>query len=149
MKILTLLFLTFFFAACTNTRSSTDQVSANTVEENLSELPEINDEDIDLSWVGKYKGVFLCDDCDALLVDITLNADESYERLVSFLGKDELEYDDYLCSWHFQQTILLMNEEFDIIDQYQLSNDTLYKLDGGYNRLTGKDAGKYNLVKVD
>ena len=46
MKILTLLFLTFFFAACTNTRSSTDQVSGNTVEENLSELPEINDEDI-------------------------------------------------------------------------------------------------------
>lgn len=147
MRQIILLLPILFLLGCANTESNNEKKESFITEEE-DQLTNEDYTEVDLSWVGTYSGYFPCDDCDAIYITLTLNEDESYERLVSYMGKDTIpDYDDYLFIRHFSNTILLTNENFDIIDQYEISGDTLYKLDGGYRRLTGKNADQFILLK--
>jgi Uncharacterized lipoprotein NlpE involved in copper resistance len=47
-----------------------------------------------LDWAGVYRGTLPCADCSGIEVEIRLNEDLSYERVMSYLGKGDNRYPD-------------------------------------------------------
>ena len=66
-------------ATAPNTNSQTDM--------NTHQTPTVNN----LNWVGDYKGVLPCADCNGIETELELNADNSYELSEEYLGKKTQE----------------------------------------------------------
>lgn len=47
-----------------------------------------------LDWAGVYKGTLPCADCEGIVVEIRLNENLSYERAMTYLGKDGSRFTD-------------------------------------------------------
>lgn len=47
-----------------------------------------------LDWAGVYKGLLPCADCAGIQVEIRLNDDLTYERVMTYLGKEDNHYPD-------------------------------------------------------
>ena len=47
-----------------------------------------------LDWAGVYKGTLPCADCEGIEVEIRLNEDLTYERVMTYLGKDDNRFSD-------------------------------------------------------
>lgn len=47
-----------------------------------------------LDWAGVYKGTLPCADCEGIEVEIRLNEDLTYERVMTYLGKGDNRFSD-------------------------------------------------------
>lgn len=47
-----------------------------------------------LDWAGVYKGKLPCADCEGIEAEIRLNEDQTYERVMTYLGKGENKFSD-------------------------------------------------------
>ncbi|UJP63708.1 copper resistance protein NlpE N-terminal domain-containing protein [Mongoliitalea daihaiensis] len=101
-----------------------------------------------VDWNGTYKGTLPCADCAGIETKIIIKSDETFERSMKYLGKeDDLFFDQGTFEWDdLGRTITLTNES-DEKQSYQVGENILFQLDQDGNRITGDLAEMYTLVK--
>ena len=93
MKILgyALVLSSILSVGCAKTDSNAkpqDQASDSTqLSNNTSEVPVGDTAENALDWVGDYKGIFPCADCEGIETELELKADKTYEMTQEYLGK--------------------------------------------------------------
>jgi heat shock protein HslJ len=101
-----------------------------------------------LDWPGTYTGTLPCADCEGILTTITLNADETFEREVIYLGKANAPMSDSgRFSWNDAGSIVTLVSVDGTKQMYQVGENRLFHLDQAGNRITSDLAPHYVLGK--
>jgi len=102
-----------------------------------------------LDYLGMYKGVLPCADCNGISTNIILNKDLSYEIITVYLGKREkIHREKGTFTWNKDGNTIILNEIKNAPNQYFVGENTLIQLDMEGKRITGELANKYVLVKL-
>ena len=102
-----------------------------------------------LDYLGMYKGVLPCADCNGISTNIILNKDLSYEIITVYLGKREIIHREKgTFTWNKEGNTIILNEIKNAPNQYFVGENTLIQLDMEGKRITGELANKYVLVKL-
>jgi copper homeostasis protein (lipoprotein) len=146
-KIILLLMILFAVASACNTgkkTSSGTELSAEFAAEHSSRNS--------LDWAGVYRGTLPCADCEGIVTEIRLNSDNSFERIMDYLGKG----DDKLResgSFDWDETggkIIITDKSSDTKEWYKVGENRLIALDIDGNRIESSiPQEKYVLNKID
>lgn len=103
---------------------------------------------ISLDYLGNYKGVVPCADCEGIETRLTLIDETNYELKIIYLGKSKtpIEYKGTYIWKEDGNTIVLSNLEGGA-NQYKVIENGLIQLDLQGNRITGELGRKYLLQK--
>ena len=96
--ILILPLITLALAACSKPNTDThetNQAPENTAAQTQSmqptntqtTIPVGDTAETSLDWIGEYKGIFPCADCQGIETELELKADKTYELTQEYLGK--------------------------------------------------------------
>lgn len=105
-----------------------------------------------VDWVGVYKGMIPCADCEGIVVEIRLNGDNTYERVMSYLGKDENKFtDEGVFEWDEKGSkIRFVTYEKDVANWYLVGENKLLMLDAEGNRIESNFPTEiYIIEKID
>lgn len=101
-----------------------------------------------LDYLGIYKGILPCADCEGIETEIILSKDETYIKKTKYLGKDEKVFEE-LGDFTWQEDGNTMSLEG--IDTeptlYFVSENKLIQLDQEGNKIEGNLAKNYELLK--
>jgi copper homeostasis protein (lipoprotein) len=101
-----------------------------------------------LDWKGVYKGTIPCADCEGIETSITLKSDETFQRSLKYLGKeDNYFFDDGTFVWNESGSKITLTALDGNTSQYQVGENVLFHLDQEGNRITGDLAENYKLAK--
>lgn len=99
------------------------------------------------SWVGTYKGVLPCANCEGVETILTLKPDTTYVLKISFLGAATTIPDiTGKFDWTAENTFTLDNEDYLSAD-YIFSEGILFQRDLDGKMVEGPDAGKFIFTK--
>lgn len=107
-----------------------------------------------LDWAGVYKGLLPCADCQGIQVEIRLNDDLTYERVMTYMGKGDNRYADKgRFEWDVNgRRIKLTPDSADNDGNtwFQVGENQLIVLDTAGNRIESNlPPGTYNFKKID
>ena len=139
---LSIICLLFVLGACKS--KGKKQVQAD------AEVVAVENARDNLNWVGSYSGVVPCADCQGILTQITLNADNSYQISWKYQGKsDETFKNSGTFQWDAEgNTITLKDLDKDKFPAlYKVGEEHLLQLDLEGNVITGELAEKYMINK--
>lgn len=103
-----------------------------------------------LSWVGSYKGVIPCADCNGIATEVTLFEDQSYSWGYKYLGKsDEVVEFKGFFEWEAQGKIVVFKDANtgDVLNRFKLEENCLRMLDKEGKKIEGDLAQNYLLYK--
>ena len=134
-------------ASCQKSNQSDDLV----VDDEVFETEEFVDHHTalnSLDYMGIYKGVLPCADCEGIQTTVELGSGNSYTKKVIYLGKDDQEVFESAgtFTWNDAGNTITLNEE-DEPNQYFVGENVLFHLDMEGNRIEGELAEKYQLNK--
>ena len=115
----------------------TDSVTVNTDVRTNSTTPD---------WVGEYKGVIPCEDCDGIETSITLNKDSTYILKTTYQGKGNTSEDKGTFTWLEPSSRVVLKSN-DIEQVYLIGNGTLTILNSEGKITEGELADDYVLKK--
>jgi len=148
MKILliTLLALLFCLFGCKQNNESISETNTGDVL-NEMEFSEHHNSRIAVDWAGTYSGTLPAADGPGIIVEITLDWDETFEVSYQYLSHPE---DVFAFNGRFSwddagRTITLDTDR--IPNHYQVGENILFQLDLEGNRITGELAEMYILTK--
>lgn len=104
-----------------------------------------------VDWVGVYEGVLPCADCEGINMRISISDNMQYAIKSSYIGKQKSETFEKIGNFKWQadgfRIILegLQNQP----SQFWVAEGKLIQLDIGGNRITGANAEKYVLKKIN
>ena len=153
MKQLLFSVMTFalFTAACNNNESTNSSTADTTTTTRAADTtaPVADNSMNSLDWQGTYKGVVPCADCEGIETIITLGSDLSYTLTLNYKGKKDAKPFEKKGSftWNTAGTTITLGGITDGATQYIVGENKLIQLDLQGNRITGENAGKYELVK--
>jgi heat shock protein HslJ len=133
----TLLVLSLLLVSCS--RKSQEQI----------QLTDTNTSKISLDWVGTYKGVLPCDDCDGIETILYLFNDMTYHIKQVYLGKKLSDFEKYgSFSWNKEGNQIELGNIEDEPKKYIIRENSIVQLDKEGNVISGHLADKYILTKV-
>lgn len=101
-----------------------------------------------LDWKGVYKGNTPCADCEGIETSITIKSDETFQRSLKYLGKEDSNFfDDGIFVWNEAGSKITLKAPDGNSQQYQVGENVLFHLDQKGNRITGDLAENYKLAK--
>jgi heat shock protein HslJ len=101
-----------------------------------------------LDWPGVYKGTIPCADCSGLTITLTLLKDHTFNRGVTYLGKEARpRYDKGTFTWNSSGSVIILRAEDGTEQFYQVGENVLFHLDREEKRITGELADQYILHK--
>lgn len=157
MKILTTLILIGAFISCTNNQKENNETEDIKHENVTVETPTSNEDEmvvdmhtaqISIDWVGTYKGVLPCADCEGIETVVTLNQDQSFEIQQTYLGKSDNNVftDEGSFKWNEKgNSVILSNQNNQM---YKVGENKIIHLDEDGQKITGDLASKYILRKL-
>lgn len=99
-------------------------------------------------YVGSYTGTIPCADCQGIQVDITLKADNTYEKAVVYLGKGDGEAIKTSGTYSVDaQGTLTLDGISGEPNKYTVGKNTLTQLDMNGEPITGSLSANYVLRK--
>jgi heat shock protein HslJ len=110
-------------------------------------MPDAHNSKNSLDWAGSYSGVVPCASCPGIETRVTLHADGTFDR--SMLPIDESPIpntDSGTFTWNAAGSKVTLGAGNDV-QQYQVGENRLFKLDRNGERITGDLAGQYVLEK--
>ncbi len=153
-EILLLTVLILAFSACNTGKQSGN--SNNTVNQEESgitaELRSEHNSRNSIDWAGVYKGMLPCADCEGIVIEIRINADNSYEKVMTYLGKgDNIFRESGSFEWdEFGGRIKIADESTNSGEWYRVGENRLIALDIEGNSIESSiHADMYNLHKID
>lgn len=102
-------------------------------------------------WPGIYNGFLPCPDCAGIKTSLALNKNGSYMLMTQFAGKSDREFvEKGKFSWDDKnKTITLTPKNGGPSHVYLAGENALTQLDEHGNRITGKQAERYQLRRTD
>jgi uncharacterized lipoprotein NlpE involved in copper resistance len=100
-------------------------------------------------WIGMYKGILPCADCDGIDTTLILQADDTYHLETKYIGKSEGKPIRATSSftWNGGRDMITLSGVKDAPIYYMVINNQLIQLDMSGNRIAGAMADKYILSK--
>lgn len=146
----TLFLVTIGFLPSCQTKTNKDELI---VDDAMFEMEETDESDghtalNSLDFLGIYKGILPCADCEGIETIIELGTGNSYSKKATYLGKENQNVIESSGTFTWNDagnTITLTNEESP--NQYFVGENVLFHLDLEGNRISGDLADKYQLVK--
>ncbi|PID95307.1 MAG: copper resistance protein NlpE [Bacteroidetes bacterium] len=135
----------FFMASCHQTTTKKEQKAASTTHLSSSEENPLEDTP---QWIGTYKGVLPCADCEGIETTITLHKNLTFEKKQTYLknGDDLIVETSGKFRWNKGQKLILLKEEKETF-QYRLGENQLTFLNSEGEAVTGELAPYYILKK--
>lgn len=146
------LLLALIVTACQKSKETENLV----IDDEMFETGEMPEDFIDhhtsmnsLDFMGIYKGVLPCADCEGIETIIELGSGNSYVKKVIYLGKGDQKVIESggTFTWNDDGNTITLNEE-DVPNQYFVGENVLFHLDVDGNRIEGELASKYRLEKT-
>ena len=146
----TLFLVTIGFLSSCQTKTNKDELI---VDDAMFEMEETDESDghtalNSIDFLGIYKGILPCADCEGIETIIELGTGNSYSKKTTYLGKENQNVIESSGTFTWNDagnTITLTNEESP--NQYFVGENVLFHLDLEGNRISGDLADKYQLVK--
>lgn len=130
------------------TAISCESKKDETVKSQPSEVVDEHNAKNSLDYLGVYKGVLPCADCEGIETLIVLNEDETYEITRKYLGKDENVFSDMgSYVWQEDGNTLEFEDTNSNTSYYFVSENKLIALDEDKNKISGALAKNYELEK--
>jgi uncharacterized lipoprotein NlpE involved in copper resistance len=82
----------FALTACSKPADEVDPAAEPTTSTTQNQAASMPATANDLNWVGDYKGVLPCADCEGIETELELKADNTYELSEEYLGKQSNEF---------------------------------------------------------
>lgn len=101
-----------------------------------------------IDWVGTYKGVLPCVNCEGLEATVTLKEDTTFLLKINFLGSD-LTIPDTTGKviWNEPNKLFSLDIASYLSPHFEISGDTLFNLGLDSKRVVGSDAKKFIFKK--
>jgi uncharacterized lipoprotein NlpE involved in copper resistance len=102
-----------------------------------------------LDWMGMYKGIVPCADCDGIETILYLSAGDSFVLETKYLGNGEGKVFKKAGSitWNEAGNQIRLSNLENAPNQYFVGENKLIQLDQAGNKITGQLADKYILTK--
>lgn len=101
-----------------------------------------------LAYVGTYKGILPCADCEGLETTICINENHTYNIKTHYQGKGDKVFEQKgTFSWNKTGTAIVLDDSNNGPNQYLLGKNTLTQLDLSGKKITGELASHYVLSK--
>lgn len=101
-----------------------------------------------LDWAGTYSGILPCADCPGIETVVTLSSDGTYQRSMFYLEEAVSPLvDNGSFSWDESGNRIALDIGSDQVEQYQVEENQLSRLDIEGQRITGNLASYYVLAK--
>lgn len=101
-----------------------------------------------IDYVGTYKGVLPCADCEGLEVEIAINENETFCIKTKYQGKGEKKYiQKGTFTWNKKGNIIILDDIKNAPNQYFVAKNTITQLDMSGNKIDGSLADEYILSK--
>lgn len=138
MKKITLILIIIAFASCKK-QSVTDKQAA---------VVEIHNAKNSLDYVGTYKGILPCADCNGLEVELVINENSTFCIKTKYEGKgDKVFMQKGSFTWNEKGNTIILTDIKNAPNQYFVGEKMLTQLDLSGKKITGSLADEYILSK--
>ena len=137
----------FAFIGCANEGS----VENNTqpVQEEIAPATPGDNSQTSIDYVGTYKGVTPCADCEGIEVELTIHKDSTYSISNKYLGKGDgqpiVKTGKY--TWSADGSTIELDGIQDAPSKFKVGEGRVWQLDMQGNKVEGELAEKYILTK--
>lgn len=101
-----------------------------------------------LNFIGIYKGILPCPDCEGIETTITINENFTYSIVTKYLGKGEKMFvKKGTFSRNKSGNIIIFNFKKNVPHLYFIDKNSLTQLDVSGKKITGSLASDYILIK--
>ena len=101
-----------------------------------------------LDYIGTYKGVLPCADCEGLETLLCINENNTYRLQTRYLGKGDKVFEQKgTFSWDDKGIKIILNDIENAPNQYLVGENKVTQLDMSGKLITGKSALQYVLSK--
>jgi len=134
-----------FFAGCNSTK---EESVVNTGEQTEEPVIDMSNAKNSIDYLGTYKGVVPCADCEGIETVITLNPDESYNIKETYLGKSDNGFEDVgSFDWMDDGNRLKLEDTESNIRFFAVAEGKLIMLDMEGNPIESTNDKNYELIK--
>jgi uncharacterized lipoprotein NlpE involved in copper resistance len=147
-RLLLFILLLSFFISCQKQTDSKAVTQDSIAKVDSLQNVEAHNAKNSLDYIGTYKGILPCADCEGLETVICINENNTYNIKTKYQGKGDKTFEQKgTFSWNKAgNTIVLDNEERGP-NQYFVGENTLTQLDLSGKKITGDLASTYVLAK--
>lgn len=143
-KVLLLGLFAAFIVSC-NSNKKEENNEAIKVEDTV--VVDTHNAQNALDYLGVYKGVIPCADCDGIATTVKIMDDENFEIETSYVGKSNDVFSDFgTYEWNQEGNTITLNGGHDI-KMFFVGENQLIQLDAAGNKIQGDLASKYVLQK--
>ena len=101
-----------------------------------------------LDYIGTYKGILPCDDCEGMETTICINENNTYNIKTSYLGKGDKVFEQKgTFTWNKERNTIVLDNVKNGPNQYFVGKHILMQLDLNGKQMTGNSASQYVLAK--
>lgn len=101
-----------------------------------------------LDYIGTYKGILPCADCDGLDTEITINENSTFSIKTKYVGKGDKIFElKGNFDWNKSGNMIILREVKNGPNKYFVGENTLTQLDLSGKKITGNLASAYILSK--
>lgn len=122
-------------------------VASDAAPTQTQQVPDAHTAATSLDWVGTYRGVLPCADCEGIETTITLKDNNNYTLETRYMGKgdDAVNTESGTFAWGKDGTRIMLGGSTPL--RFQVAENKLFHLDLEGNRIEGSLADHYILVK--
>lgn len=103
-----------------------------------------------MDYIGTYKGVLPCADCEGLETVLCINENNTYKLQTRYLGKGDKVFEQKgTFSWDDKGIKIILNDIENAPNQYFVGENKVTQLDMSGKLITGKSALQYVLSKQE
>ncbi|MEK8180135.1 copper resistance protein NlpE N-terminal domain-containing protein [Flavobacterium buctense] len=141
------LFLIFFISCQKQTDSKAVTQDSIAKVDSLNNIAAHNAKN-SLDYIGTYKGILPCADCEGLETVICINENNTYNIKTQYQGKGDKVFEQKgTFSWNKEGNAIVLEDVKNGPNQYFVGENTLTQLDMSGKKITGDLAATYVLAK--
>ncbi len=149
-RLIYIIIVALILASCIK---STEKTENSTTEDSLNIQNSENsinaDNENSSQWIGDYKGILPCEDCDGIETLLSINDDKTYFLKMDYIGKGEPIVDKGIYTLNEDGTIITIYFEDENTQQYLIGDSTLTVIDSQGKVPEGELANDYVLKKMN
>jgi hypothetical protein len=151
MKSIIILLALFCLISCKDESKNPELETTENTSENIeNRMDTAHNSQNSLDWVGVYKGVLPCEDCDGIETSIQIKKNLDYVLSQHYLGRTEAKEninETGKFEWNKQGNTISLGERQRLY--FQVSENYLLQVFKDESKVLGDSAIKYRLTKIN
>lgn len=140
--------LLFTFSCQKTTKNEVSKTTDTLVKKDSSRLGTAHASQNSLDYIGIYKGILPCADCQGIQTTLIINENLTYTLLTQYLGKSTKSFEEKgTFYWNDKENMIVLNDKKNAPNMYLVGENMLTQLDFSGNKITGSLATNYVLNK--